>query len=585
MRGWKGASALLAVAALAAPGVARADEGTALVTFKLPNAAAVDTLNRMGADLAESVRPGDDGSVYVDAVVSPSEQARFEALGYRAVGTIQDQADYDAVRKERSATIAEEQAALANARTGQATGKTRALAADTVQAQRADYFENYAGKFISIEGYTSANHVTCAANGRCSYDGPILTAAWLDGSGNVAGSDTLQAFVDDGKYLYHTGLFRVTDRPASVRVASANGGVDTLAVKDWVSKDGKGFPATFQKDFNTHYVDPQEGYTRISDLAAAYPNIAQVYDLPNKTTGYQRKAQAIVGTATTYTGSTSSNSQQNIIGGLDAANQAQAVVLSSVAWGQDGGNDVTAELVKPAASTPLSVTVNGKAITVTLATDASGAVTSTAKQVVDAINASASALVTATTFRNTGGTGVVAPTASTKLTDYLKAPATYPRGPQTVKMLRIGKVRDGSKVGVFIYCQEHAREWGTPLVCLETAERLLRNYGTDPETTDLVDNLDIFIIPTINADGAAYSMYDFASQRRNMVDYCASNPAGNNDPFARNGWGVDLNRNFSVGSFFDGYQGASGSCTSDTFAGPFELSEPEVRNEAYIQTT
>ncbi len=579
MRGWKGACACLIAAALVAPAAASAADGTALVTFKLPNAAAVDTLNRMGADLAESVRPGDDGSVYVDAVVSPSEQARFEALGYRAVGTIQDQADYDAVRKERDAAIAEEQTALANARAGQATGKSRALAADTVQAQRADYFENYAGKFISIEGYTSANHVT--GN---SYDGPILTAAWLDASGNVAGSDTLQPFVDDQKYLYHTGLFRVTDRPATVRVASANGGVDTLAVKDWVSKDGKGFPATFQKDFNTHYVDPQEGYKRISDLAAAYPNIAQVYDLPNKTTGYQRKAQAIVGTATPYTGSTSSSG--GAIGGLDAANQAQAVVLTSVAWGQDGGNDVTAELLKPGASTPLSVAVNGKAITVTLATDASGAVTSTAKQVVDAINASASSLVNASTFRATGGTGVVAPTAGTNLTDYLKAPTTYPRGPQTVKMLRIGKVRDGSKVGVFIYCQEHAREWGTPLVCLETAERLLRNYGTDPETTDLVDNLDIFIIPTINADGAAYSMYDFTSQRKNMVNYCASFPGAASDPVGRNSWGVDINRNFSVGSVFDGYEGASStSCTSGTFAGPFEFSEPEARNEQFVQST
>ena len=400
----------------------------------------------------------------------------------------------------------------------------------------------------------------------------------------MAGSDTLQAFVDDGKYLYHTGLFRVTDRPASVRVASANGGVDTLAVKDWVSKDGKGFPATFQKDFNTHYVDPQEGYKRISDLAAAYPNISHVYDLPNKTTGYQRQAQAIVGTATPYTGSTSSN--QTTIGGLDAANQAQAVVLASVAYGQDGGNDVTAELVKPGASQPLGVAVAGKAITVTLATDASGAVTSTAKQVVDAINASAGDLVKATTLRTNAGAGVVAPTPLTHLTDYLKAPAAYPRGPQTVKMLRIGKVRDGSKVGVFIYCQEHAREWGTPLVCLETAERLLRNYGTDPETTELVDNLDIFIIPTINADGAAYSMYDFTSQRKNMVNYCAAFPGAASDPAGRNSWGVDINRNFSVGSVFDGYEGASNtSCTSGTFSGPFEFSEPEARNEQWVQST
>ena len=46
-------------------------------------------------------------------------------------------------------------------------------------------------------------------------------------------------------------------------------------------------------------------------------------------------------------------------------------------------------------------------------------------------------------------------------------------------MLRIGKQRDGSKVGVFFYCQEHGNEIATSGVCLETAERLVRNYGTD----------------------------------------------------------------------------------------------------------
>src|SRR3954463_15066681 len=426
MRGWRGACTCLVAAALASPAVARGDDGSALMTFKLPNAGAVDTLNRSGADLAESVRPGAGGAVYVDAIVTPAERGRIEALGYHAVRTIQDQAGFDAVRRERDAAIAEEQAALANARTGHAVGKARSAAPDRVQAQRADYFENYAGKFISIEGYRSDSQVTCTIVDDaqvCDYDGPMLTAAWLDASGNVLGSDPLSAFVAYRPSLYHTGLFRLAERPALVRVASADGGVDTLAVKDWVSKDGKGFPATFQKDFNTHYVDPQEGYQRISDLAATYPNIAQVYDLPNKTTGYQRQAQAIVGTATPYTGSTTST--QTTIGGLDAANQAQAVVLTSKAYGQNGGNDISAELVKPGASQPLSVAVNGNAISVTLATDASGAVTSTAKQVVDAINASASALVTATTFRNTGGTGVVAPAASTQLTDYLKAPPSY----------------------------------------------------------------------------------------------------------------------------------------------------------------
>ena len=86
-------------------------------------------------------------------------------------------------------------------------------------------------------------------------------------------------------------------------------------------------------------------------------------------------------------------------------------------------------------------------------------------------------------------------------------------------MLRIGKVRDGSKVGVFFYCQEHGNEIATSGVCLETAERLVRNYGTDPRTTALVDNLDIFIIPQINGDGATHSLYD-SNRRKNLSNYC-----------------------------------------------------------------
>lgn len=43
-----------------------------------------------------------------------------------------------------------------------------------------------------------------------------------------------------------------------------------------------------------------------------------------------------------------------------------------------------------------------------------------------------------------------------------------------------------------------------------------------------------------------------------------------------------MNRNFSVGSRFDGYSGASGSCTSGVYSGPAELSEPEARNEVWL---
>jgi Zinc carboxypeptidase/Chitobiase/beta-hexosaminidase C-terminal domain len=120
-----------------------------------------------------------------------------------------------------------------------------------------------------------------------------------------------------------------------------------------------------------------------------------------------------------------------------------------------------------------------------------------------------------------------------------------------------------------------AREWVPATITLETAERLVRNYPTDAATRDIVDNVDIFLIPSNNPDGANYSFYNFASQRRNMTNHC---PDANADPGRRNAWGVDLNRNYRFASGFDGYDGASTSCISDTFQGPSELSEPESQN-------
>ena len=109
------------------------------------------------------------------------------------------------------------------------------------------------------------------------------------------------------------------------------------------------------------------------------------------------------------------------------------------------------------------------------------------------------------------------------LSDFLSTPtnAHVQRGPFEYKVMRIGKKqrRPGTKVvGVFLYCQQHAREWATPLTCLETAEQLLRNYGLDKETRKLVDTLDIYILPSSNPDGAHYSMHNFSQQRRTMTN-------------------------------------------------------------------
>ena len=248
--------------------------------------------------------------------------------------------------------------------------------------------------------------------------------------------------------------------------------------------------------------------------------------------------------------------------------------------------------------------------------------TSTAAQVAAAINATPAAFakLVAQTYRGNAGAGIVQPRIKGNLSDFLGTGmnAHVQRGPFEYFVMRIGKNRPGNspdqgihgrRVGVFLYCQQHAREWATPLTCLETAEQLLRNYGIDKTTRKLVDELDIFILPASNPDGAHYSMHNFNSQRKTMTNWCmnggletddpnaasfwtprsSSLPGGVTQPFndsaARNAWGTDMNRNNTFGTLIDGYIGASTSCVSEVFAGPSEASEPEIKNELWVADT
>jgi len=317
---------------------------------------------------------------------------------------------------------------------------------------------------------------------------------------------------------------------------------------------------TYQTGFVDHYMDPTELTARIEALAAEFPDLAEIIELPYLTNGYRRQAMGL----------------------LNGPSSSNRVVVTSQAWGHEGGNGLVVEALDPeAADQTLGVSVNDGTVSISLATDAAGTITSTAAEVIAAINAdpAASELIRADPYRESSASGVVSPQSIT-LSDFLNAPPEISREPWRVKALRIGLRRDGSRLGVLVYAQEHAREWQTPLVTIETAERLLRNYATGGPSKKLIEELDIFIIPSVNPDGGHYSFYDYAFQRKNIVNYCLG--GNRNDPNSRNTWGVDINRNYDIGSLFDGYSGASSSCSSSTFAGPGELSEPESRNVVWL---
>ncbi|HET6771645.1 MAG TPA: M14 family metallopeptidase, partial [Actinomycetota bacterium] len=547
----------------------------ALVEFNLPNRAAADDLIAQGADLAEYVRDEPDGTITINAFVTPAERLFIESLGYPAGRTVEDQSTYEARMAERQAAIDSEERAhhVAEGGTVAADGTLLPGSAQTAGAEaqssevtvmRADYFTHRSGTFLSVEARTSLGTPS---------GGPTMAMSWREESGAYGAATTMSKFTDAGQYMYHRILVRIgpagatSPVPFMVQVASSTPATSEKLVEEWVGRDLPPLADGYMMEFWTHYADPVEVYNRMDSLVAEFPTLAETINLPNQTEGYQRKSMAVMAGAIP----------------IDAAapDASSAVLLIATRYGQSGGNDTQAEFLPgvPPPPTP-TVVVTGDKITVNLG------VGSTAAQVVAAINASpaASALVTAYTYAGNAGGGVVQPRALVNLDDFLDAPVSIPRGPFQPRVIRIGAQRDGSKVGVFLFCQEHAREWVTPLVCAETAERLLRNYAIDPVTQELVDNLDIFILPSYNPDGSLYSFYDFASQRKNMTRYCLLT-ASNGMPASQNQWGVDLNRNLSVGSRFDGYSGATSSCTGETFSGPSEVSEPETKNEQWLVDT
>lgn len=119
-----------------------------------------------------------------------------------------------------------------------------------------------------------------------------------------------------------------------------------------------------------------------------------------------------------------------------------------------------------------------------------------------------------------------------------------------------------------ITATQHAREWAAASTAMWIADRLSRNYGTDPTVTALLDNVDFRIIPVANPDGYNHT-------------FPTSQGGGGSRLWRKNrrlnsggSYGVDLNRNWSVGWGLNG--GSSTSQSSDTYRGTSAFSEAET---------
>lgn len=418
----------------------------------------------------------------------------------------------------------------------------RVLAADTLQFLSAYWWVSEGRTYLQTQVATTAVN-----------DPDVeITVSWTAADGST-GAYPLRRFVDAGEYQYHVAEPLVLPaRPTRLTATSSLGGVSRVVTPaSWPGATPPSLPAGYQKDFIDAYMTPVDIKARIARLGRQYPSLVEVVDLPYKTQGYRRTATAYVG---------------------DPA--VAAVVVESRQFGDQGPNGWQVRTVAPGKpNRPAQATWRDRVLTISLATDSSGAIISTTDQVAALVGARFPQRFTA--FVEDGSAGKVMPVAGpVVMSDGLDGDA--PRRPWTVQALRIGVHRDGSRVGVLAYSQEHAREWATPLVTLEFAERLVANYATDPATRQLLEETEVFVIPVVNPDGANYSFGDANFQRKNLVNHCTGTQR---DPRYADSWGVDVNRNYTVGSVFDGYVGAtSTNCLSGNYAGTGELSEPESNN-------
>ena len=105
----------------------------------------------------------------------------------------------------------------------------------------------------------------------------------------------------------------------------------------------------------------------------------------------------------------------------------------------------------------------------------------------------------------------------------------------------------------------HAREWIGNELAVAFIEYLLSNHQSDPKIIEALTRNTLYIVPVLNPDGFEYSRTHYSFWRKNR----RKNPDGS--------YGVDLNRNFSVGWT------KSNNPFSNVYGGPVSFSEPETR--------
>lgn len=145
---------------------------------------------------------------------------------------------------------------------------------------------------------------------------------------------------------------------------------------------------------------------------------------------------------------------------------------------------------------------------------------------------------------------------------------------RALHVLRIGRTDEegGAPRRMLVNAAQHAREWITPAVATYAAQRLATHAAKGEQPwADLLQKVEVLIVPMVNPDGYEYSraVDRFWRKNRRPPPGQISNVDGDDNMCA----GVDLNRNWPVD--YGGPHSTSTFPCSDVYIGRDSLSEPE----------
>ena len=133
------------------------------------------------------------------------------------------------------------------------------------------------------------------------------------------------------------------------------------------------------------------------------------------------------------------------------------------------------------------------------------------------------------------------------------------------------EIEDEDKPTLYVEGAIHAREYATSELVTRFAEELVEGYGENADTTWILDNFKVAVVPIVNPDGRNLAEEGYLWRKNTNP-----NPPTGEEPAPFPDYGIDLNRNFSQ-KWGEIPGGSSNDPNNFDYRGTEPFSEPETQ--------